>query len=59
MNRKFFDLSIRQPVNIWLCISLVFAWTLWVSVYYVKSEASIIVGQSQDNNAGIASQLSK
>jgi steroid 5-alpha reductase family enzyme len=34
MRSDFFNLSLRQTVNQWLCISLVFVWGFGLVIYY-------------------------
>ncbi len=53
LNQNFFSLSIRQPINQWLCIGLMVSWTIWVVVYYIKDQLSTIA----TSNAQITQEL--
>ncbi len=46
LNKNFFSLSLRQPINQWLCIGLMVSWTLWVVVYYVKNQTGVVMASN-------------
>ncbi|HTK33620.1 MAG TPA: hypothetical protein VL335_03725 [Candidatus Paceibacterota bacterium] len=53
LNQNFFSLSIKQPVNQWLCIGLMVSWTIWVVVHYVKDQIDTIA----TSNAQVTQEL--
>jgi hypothetical protein len=50
MKGNFFSLSIKQPVNQWLCIGLMISWCIWVLVHYVGGQISVIATDTAVTN---------
>jgi multidrug resistance efflux pump len=57
MNNDFFSLSIRQPINQWLCIGLMVSWCVWVLIHYVGHEITTVDARVSARNAILTDQL--
>jgi hypothetical protein len=57
MSGNFFSLSIKQPINQWLCIGLMVAWCVWVLVYYVGHDIATVNADISANKALLSDQL--